>query len=288
MSRQERTGRPMRILFIGKRFYTNRDAFKERFGRIYQLPYWWAAAGQEVDLWLIDYHSREAARCRDDSIASREYARFRWSFLRTPVPCLAWRQAVVTTGYRCRERGLLCWPCSPTWWLVSVGRSFVFDVYDRYDVYEGYRRLPGFDPLSFLLRRSSLLHLPVPRFWRISSHWPGGRCWCMNGVDPARFAPLPMHESRASLGLPAGVPLVGYFGSMEPERGISDLIDAVALLGKDRIDIKLIIGGKADPAVNLDHPSVHYLGNLAFAQMPVALASCDLLALPYRQGVLGR
>jgi glycosyltransferase involved in cell wall biosynthesis len=71
---------------------------------------------------------------------------------------------------------------------------------------------------------------------------------------------------------------------MEPERGIADLIEATASLRKSGVDVGLVIGGKADPAINLDHPWVHYLGNLPFEQMPAALASCDLLALPYRQG----
>ena len=32
-----------RILFLGKRFFTNKDALLERFGRVYQLPSIWAA-----------------------------------------------------------------------------------------------------------------------------------------------------------------------------------------------------------------------------------------------------
>ena len=30
------------ILFLGKRFYTNKDALQERFGRIFHLPMEWA------------------------------------------------------------------------------------------------------------------------------------------------------------------------------------------------------------------------------------------------------
>jgi hypothetical protein len=35
----------LRILFLGKRYYTRRDALCERFGRIYQLPLQWHRAG---------------------------------------------------------------------------------------------------------------------------------------------------------------------------------------------------------------------------------------------------
>ena len=47
----------MRILFLGKRHYTNKDALAERFGRIYQLPRYWAAAGHDVRLRLLEYRS---------------------------------------------------------------------------------------------------------------------------------------------------------------------------------------------------------------------------------------
>lgn len=283
MSDRDQTEKPLRILFIGKRFYTNRDAFKEGFGRIYQLPYWWARKGHDVDLWLIDYHGRERDIAEDGtlSIETTPVLRFRF-FTRLIAACTRIRRArrpdVVVASGDCYV-GLLAYL------IARCSRArLVFDVYDRYDVYDGYRRLPGFDPLSFLLRRADISTFASAKVLEELRPLARKTVLVMNGVDLSRFGPLPMDESRASFGLPEGVPLVGYFGSMEPERGISDLIDAVAVLRKDEPDLKLIIGGKSDPAMNIDHPWVLYLGNLAFAQMPAALASCDLLALPYRQG----
>jgi len=52
------------VLFIGKRFYTNRDALTERYGRIYQLPHLWAEDGVSTRLWLVDYKTRETRRQR--------------------------------------------------------------------------------------------------------------------------------------------------------------------------------------------------------------------------------
>ena len=51
----------MNTLFIGKRYYTNRDALLERYGRIYQLPALWRQDGVDVRLWLLDYHRRRSA-----------------------------------------------------------------------------------------------------------------------------------------------------------------------------------------------------------------------------------
>ena len=283
MSRQERTGRPMRILFIGKRFYTNRDAFKERFGRIYQLPYWWAAAGQEVDLWLVDYHSGERHVAKDDSLAIESTPAFRGRFFARLFraglgPRRSLRPDIVVASGDCYV-GLLGYV------VARFSRaSFVFDVYDRYDAFEGYRRLPGFDPLSFLLRRCDIAMFASAKVLDDLGVQCKKSLLVQNGVDFARFKPLPMRESRVSLGLPAETLLIGYFGSMEPERGITDLIDAMALLRAKGVDAELLISGKAHPDVDLGQPWVRYLGNIAFEKMPAALASCDLLALPYRQG----
>ena len=72
----------MRILFIGKHFYTNRDAYTERFRRIYQLPYWWAKAGHEVDVWLIDYNGRDVGVTQDEALTVETTPVLRWRFFK--------------------------------------------------------------------------------------------------------------------------------------------------------------------------------------------------------------
>ena len=273
----------MRILFIGKRHYTNRDAFKERFGRIYQLPYWWANDGHCVDLWLIDYHGREPASSRDGALGVESTPVLRWRFfVRWFAACFSrWskrRPDVIVASGDCYI-GLFAYLAA-----ALSGAEFVFDVYDRYDVFEGYRRLPGFDPLSFLLRRSWLATFASAKVLDDLKPLTRRTLLVPNGVDLGRFRPLPKSESREQFGLPGTVSLVGYFGSMEPERGITDLIDAVAMLRDKGEEVELLIGGKAHPDVEIVKPGVRYLGNIPFENMPAALASCDLLALPYRQG----
>lgn len=59
------------ILFLSKRFYTNKDAWKERFGRIFRLPLEWSKSGEDVLLWLLDDHSRESVAAREGRFALR-------------------------------------------------------------------------------------------------------------------------------------------------------------------------------------------------------------------------
>ena len=83
----------MRVLFIGKRFYTNRDAYTERFGMIYQLPFWWAKAGHEVDLWLAG-RSRVAGSIDAQSVECTRAERVS-----------AYRDREASDGLRCSVAG---------------------------------------------------------------------------------------------------------------------------------------------------------------------------------------
>jgi len=272
----------MRVLFIGKRFYTNRDAYKERFGRIYQLPYWWAKAGHEVDLWLVDYHGGDVGVSRDGALEVETTPVLRWRFFaRWLAACFGPRSTrrpdiVVASGD--------CYLGLIAYMVARIRRArFVFDVYDRYDLFDGYRRLLGFDPQSFLLRNADVVSFASVAVLEELRHLTRDAALVPNGIDLSLFRPLSVRESRKQFDLPDDVPLIGYFGSMEVDRGVGDLIDAVAGLVDQGIALCLVIGGKANSEINLEYPWVRYLGNLDYKQMPTALASCDLLALPYRQ-----
>jgi glycosyltransferase involved in cell wall biosynthesis len=267
------------VLFIGKRFYTNRDALCEKYGRIYQLPWHWSRAGVSTRLWLVDYHERETVRQRDETL----------EILSTPVRNLAvfrhWaaqaftenRPSMVVASGDCYI-GLMAYRIAQ-----RFGAHFVFDVYDKYDEFGGYRRLPGFDPFRYLLRQayvrlyaSRALMLQFPTEVERSILVP-------NGVDMHRFAPSDLRESRRTLGLPEGKLLVGYFGGMEPDRGVADLIEAIQQLRADGMDVELLLGGRQVAGLDVYQPGVRYLGNVAYDRMPITLASCDLLAVPYRR-----
>lgn len=272
----------MKILFIGKRFYTNRDALGERYGRIYQIPYHWAESGRPTRLWLIDYHSKVSKCVTDGELTVESTPVLSWRFVRRLAgeSCKVFRRArrpdLVIASSDCYI-GLLGYVIAR-----MLRAVFVFDLYDRYDVFAGYRRLPGFDPQTYLLRHADAVSFASIAVRDELQHETRQMFVVPNGIDRSHFRPLPMTEARDQFDLPAASTLIGYFGSMEPERGIADLIAAVAKLRADGSEAELVIAGHAHADVKLDQPWVHYLGNLEFSQMPAALASCDVLTLPYR------
>lgn len=65
-----------------------------------------------------------------------------------------------------------------------------------------------------------------------------------NGVDTDRFTPMPASDKlRLDLGLPIGVPVIGYAGSLVHYEGLSDLLSAAALLRDRDVDFHAVIVG---------------------------------------------
>ena len=73
-----------------------------------------------------------------------------------------------------------------------------------------------------------------------------------NSVDPTVFHKMPRNEALAAkLGIPAGVPVIGYVGSVVGYEGLDDLIDAAAMLRDKGRDFRILLvgDGEALPSV---------------------------------------
>ena len=273
----------MRVLFIGKRFYTNRDALLERYGRIYQLPHHWAKKGIDSRLWLIDYHGKQRIQQTQDALQIDS----------TPLRGTSWftpTLRVLASRLRGSDRpthivasgdayiGLLGWLLA-RW----TGAHFMFDVYDKYDEFAGYRKPLGLNLFGFLLRHADLCWFASRRLLAQLGNPNRGDALITNGIDAHHFTPHVMEAARQRFDLPTATPLVGYFGALNCERGLTDLIEAMQIVRRIDTSVELILAGKADAEITFDAPGVHYLGNLRHEQVPWVLAAVDVVAVPYRR-----
>ncbi len=65
-----------------------------------------------------------------------------------------------------------------------------------------------------------------------------------NSVDPSRFLPRPVDRSLADeLGIPEGVPIIGYVGSFVQYEGLQDLARACAVLRRNGLNFRLLLVG---------------------------------------------
>ena len=270
------------VLFIGKRFYTNRDTLEDAYGRIYQLPHTWAAEKIRTRLWLIDYRGSKSLSRSDDALPIRS----------TPV----------TSGAFAGEIGRLLLTSSDITHVVASGdcyigllgylaakrlkASFIFDVYDKYDDFIGYRSPPGFKLFNFLLKRADHRLFASAALLKQLVGCQSQNILVPNGIDYSRFYPREIATCRKELKLVGDTRIIGYFGGMEADRGVEDLIEAVSLLRSQGTGITLLLGGKSDGNINFDVPGVEYVGDVPYQDMPLMLGACNLLAIPYRRSAI--
>lgn len=118
-------------------------------------------------------------------------------------------------------------------------------------------------------------------------------------------SPPPNYERndwRVGIGIPSHVFLVGYFGFINATKGVDTLAHAIRLMAERGTDVELlIIGGQtgdsdktniqqADAAERLIgglgiNRRVHWTGFLESEQVSAHLLGCDVIALPFKDGV---
>lgn len=131
-----------------------------------------------------------------------------------------------------------------------------------------------------------VVELGVPRERVVVQH---------NGVDSEAFQPRDRGEARAQLGLDGGRPTILYVGNVKPEKGVADLVEAMApLVGRHRLhDALLCVVGDGELRGPLEArvaelgvaDSVRFVGRRLHDEIPHWMSACDVLCLPsYREG----
>lgn len=267
----------MRIQLLAKRRYTNKDALKEKFGRVYNFPLYWASGDDEVQLFLLDYRSLATTVMDTDGFHKSSLPMFDpRTLVRLRAVTSAFRPDVIVASGDCFV-GLAGLHLSR-----RVGARFVFDVYDDYSAFGSNRAFLGWNALGYLLDRADLvLYASRSLAYR---HAAKSR-WIMapNGVDPTAFRPGPMTVARTRTNLDGGAKLVGYFGSMEADRGVDDLIAATAKLRVSDPQIRLLLCGTLRPDMQPLPTWVEYRGVVPHSTIPDYLNACDIVVLPYRR-----
>jgi glycosyltransferase involved in cell wall biosynthesis len=104
------------------------------------------------------------------------------------------------------------------------------------------------------------------------------------GIDPARFGPADRDDARRSLGLPAGIPLVGIVATLRSWKGHRILVDALTLLAHRDAQLVIVGDGPQRDALRAQIVALGLTGRVRLAgnQNDVAswLAALDVFALP--------
>ncbi len=273
-----------KVVFLTKRRPMNRDLLHDPYGRFYYLPRGLAERGYDVTVVLFSYRSGE-------NVSERVHG-IQWHSL-SPVPGV--------TGFSRRLRCILDdakpdWiiGCSDTYFGIAaehLARRFncrsAIDAYDNYCAY-----IPWAKPLHYLWRRAvsradlaTVAGPSLAELWRPLRTARGSVVVPM-APDPDGFHLIDRFRARHDLGLPGDKPLVGYTGSIHPQRGIDRLFRAFEQARLQRPDLTLVLSGRLAPEVTLP-PNCIYLGFLPQRDVPKLINSLDVMAVINKDSSFG-
>lgn len=271
-----------KIAVITKRYYTNKDLIGDRFGRLFHLPLQLVRNGYECTVIAANYRKSLSEKISIDglqfySIPLRPaglgaYVRQCRQLIRQLQP-----DFIVASGDT--HFGGFGLACSK-----RTGAAFVFDVYDDYSCF-GTNRVPLMKTLfRFVVKRSDLVVCASEPLQEKLSRWNRSVLVLENGVDSNLFHPGSRSEARRRLNINNKDKVVGYFGAMEPGRGVDTLLQAVVKLHKRYPELRLLLAGKKDPDIDLNKPYIDYRGAVSQEEIPRFINASDVVVIPYPPG----
>lgn len=267
----------MRIYLICKRYYTNKDLLQDHFGRLYHLPIELAQNGADVTVDAIDYRNSNREEIHEKRVAFRSVpATFSGLVF---LPMRLYRNAraikpdiIVASGdSHIGFIGMLI--------ARKLGIPFVFDIYDYYPAFRG-NILPGMKAMfHHALREADLVLCSNDSLQQKLLPLNPNQLVVENGVDRQLFMPSDKSLARKELGLFKENPLIGYFGSIDKDRGPL-LIEACRKLFGEYPRLHLLLAGHVTD-VELNDPWIIHYGKLPQYKLPRLINACDLVVLPY-------
>ena len=266
----------MKIFAICKRYYTNSDLCKDKFGRLFHIPVQLARLNCQVCVVALDYRSNVSSvhshsgvdffsiACKPSRMASA-YSEIK-SHIGEFGPDVIWASGDSHIGFLAMKLAQ------------SIGALSVFDVYDYYPAFRG-NYIPGMRWMFWnAVAQSDMVTCVSEPLLDVLSERNPHTFLLENGVDPAVFRPLDKLASRVELCLPADANIVGFFGSMARNKGPL-LVNACKELVNTFPKLILLAAGGVD-RVNVGHSWIRHVGKVGQSQVPLLISASDVVAVP--------
>jgi len=267
----------MKILFLCKRYYTNKDLLYDHFGRLFHLPVELSRNGATVSVIALDYRNGSPKFERVEGVTFQTVPATIAHLPRLPLDLVASVQRfqpdiIIASGDS--HIGF-----AGKWLAARAMARFVFDVYDYYPAFAG-NRFPGMRAMFYFAVKQADLTLcaSTPLVKRLITINRNTKL-IENGVNRRLFRPMNVHASRDSVGLPWDIPVVGYFGAITPKRGPL-LFEAVRHL-RDRFPRMVVLLAGTISACRLADSFIFYKGQVPQESVPVLISACNAVTIPY-------
>lgn len=283
----------MKILFLCKRQYTNKDLLNDKYGRLWELPSRLCKSGVEVSGVCLSYRrivTKDFHPPGDNNLPAWKsfnlypdlfgYLKFLHFQFCKFAPDFIW----VSSD---------CFHVIWGWLLSRVYRvPCVIDLYDNYEYFK-LSKIPGITALyRFVLKRSeAIVCVSEPlRQWVLDNCRSQGELFIVgNGVDKKRFFPRSKRECRRHFNIAGDIKLIGTAGALTRTRGIHHLYRAFESLVEKNPNLYLAVAGpgeRKDPI--FAHANVFDLGVLPYSEMPLFINMLDVAVICNENNDFGR
>lgn len=287
----------MRIAFLCKRRYMNKDVILDRYARLYEIPFQLARLGHSVGGFCLSYQNHERITESHDAPSGELHWESR-PLGKLLLPGLLSYPRTLLRRLRNFAPDLLIGASDIPHVVLSAWLSrrlkvpYVVDLYDNFEGF-GQARIPGMVPaLRKAVRGASLVtttSAPLKEFVATVYRAQGQIVSMPSTVDKFIFRPMDRMACRTSLGLPARAPLIGTAGGLYRDKGVEALYKAWEIVKEQRNDVHLVLAGPTD--ARLSPPSddrVHYLGSLPHSRTAELFNALDVGAICIRDTPFGR
>lgn len=286
----------MNILFVFKRFYTNKDVIQHRFGRLYEFPAQLARLGHQVNVLCLDYKSKDKNLCVD--LGDRfDPGAINWIVARKS-DLLPRSSSGIYKKIKLSAPALVVGSSDiPSLWLakklaIKLSVPYVVDLYDNYESF-GQARIPGFmAALRGCVKAADLIvavsndlkdkiredYKPLSPIAVIS-----------NGTGRSNFFEGDRNEARTALGLPLHMQLIGTAGTLSTMKGLDTVYAAWRKIERSVENVCLVLAGRKDASLPLPQGKrVFYLGELLEAEVGKLFRALDVGIIPAHDSEFGR
>ncbi len=276
----------MKILFLVKRFYTNKDLIGDGFGRLYYFPTILAELGHECRVFALDFKNTAATTVRKANVEFNSIPLK--SFWRLPLMRDLYRKLVETKADVVFTSGDSYFGYLGLLLSKQMSSTTVFDMYDDY-AYFGSNKIPFMRTLlRSAVRKSDLVVCASKPVEKKYGAWQENTLLVENGIDNKIFRHEEKSSARQKANVSAEDTVVGYFGSIHRPRGVDDLLAAIQRLRAQGRDITLLMAGHDHGEVSLSYPWVDYRGMVSQTDVVTLINSCDVVTVPYKDTELIR
>lgn len=284
----------MKILFLHKRFYMQKDLIDDRYGRFYEIPETLAKMGHQVLLVCHSYRKMAESDLTNNenfAISSRNLG---WNplygFMRHYYRLVEMVQQnkpdIIIAGSDCYQ--------------VIIGAAvarrfslpFVADLYDNFASYKA-SRIPGVLPLftCALKRAQAVTVVSGMLMQRVESTCqPSGKLYLVENAVSKKF--LAQHKrdySRDYYGFDPDRIYIGTAGELSHDKGVELLLQAFAGIRKDDNRVTLVLAGKKSDGLRIpEHDAIRYLGELDHDEIPLLFSALDIGVICIKDNAFGR